>query len=111
MGRKNSRGGKIRPQAKRRPDGTRGGRRAGWVPPPPVESLIVPKGRCFFRSRKGKLIFTRDEADRALRQAQQGRASRGSSYTESRAYECPEGGCGGWHLTSRQVYVERKPTP
>lgn len=106
MGRKNNRTGRT-PQAKRRADGSRGGRIAGWTPPPPVETLVVPKGRCFFRSRKGKMIFTEVEADRALRQAQQGRSSRGSGYQEKRAYPCPEGGCGGWHLTSRETYQER----
>jgi hypothetical protein len=105
MGRKNNRN--RQPQAQRRADGTRGGRRAGWTPPPPVETLIVPKGRCFFRSRKGKLIFTADEAQKALKQAQNGRQRAGKAYAESRAYPCPEGGCGGFHLTSRETYVER----
>jgi hypothetical protein len=107
MGRKNA--ANRRPQARRRVDGSAGGRRAGWTPPPPVEQLIVPKGRCYFRSRKGKLIFTETEAARALRQAQQARASRGQTYTESRSYACPDGGCGGWHLTSRQTYTEKGP--
>lgn len=106
MGRKNVTRGR-RPQAKRRPDGTRGGRIAGWTPPPAIEALIIPRGKCFFRSRKGKMIFTQEEAARALRQAQQGRRSTGSAYAEKRAYACPAGGCGGWHLTSRENYQER----
>lgn len=106
MGRKNNRTGR-RPQARRRADGSTGGRAAGWSPPPPVETLVVPKGRCYFRSRKGKLIFTAAEADKALRQAQNNRKRHSSAHVEQRSYACPEGGCGGWHLTSQEVYVER----
>lgn len=106
MGRKNNRSGRT-PQARRRADGTRGGRIAGWNPPPPVEHLVVPKGRCYFRSRKGKLIFTEAETVTALKQLRAQRLSKGSGYVESRSYPCPDGGCGGWHLTSREEYQER----
>lgn len=102
MGRKNHRN--SRPQARRKADGTKGQPRP---PAPPIEKLVVPKGRCYFRSRHGKLVFNREEAETALRQAQASRARRGTGHKESRIYECPEGGCGGWHLTSRTQYQER----
>lgn len=102
MARRNHRS--ARPQARRRADGTRFQSRP---PAPDVEKLVVPKGKCFFRSRKGKMIFTRVDAETALKQAQLDRVRRGSAYVEKRVYECPPGGCGGWHLTSRETYVER----
>jgi hypothetical protein len=98
MGRKNTqRRGGIRTQ--------RPGRR-GAPPPVPIESLIVPRGKCYRNSRKGKLRFSKDEAPEALRQAKAKRQRAGSAYCEERAYECKtsEGGCGDWHLTSRQEY-------
>ena len=67
----------------------------------------MPKGKCYFRSRYGKLIFTEAEAGKALRQAQANRERHGSGHREERTYACPEGGCGGWHLTSRKTYEER----
>jgi hypothetical protein len=103
MGRKNHRGG--RPQARRRFDGSAGRAR---VADPPVETLVVPKGKCYFRSRSGKLIFaTETEAQKALRQAQHKRRLQGTTHKEERYYPCPEGGCGGFHLTSRTQYQDR----
>jgi hypothetical protein len=70
-----------------------------------VEALVIPHGRCFAFSRKGKLKFTQAEAGTALKQAKASRARRGSKHTEERVYECP--GCGFWHLTSRTQFEER----
>jgi len=100
MPRRNGRGG--RPQARRV-------ERKGYAgpPPPPITALVVPKGKCYFHNRHGKLIFTEAEATKALRQAQAARERRGSGHREERTYQCPEGGCGGWHLTSRKTYEER----
>lgn len=104
MARKNHRSGR-RPQARRRADGTTSGRRP---PPLPIEQMIVPKGKCFFRARHGKVIFrTEEEAQKALAQAQANRARKGTGHAESRYYSCPEGGCGGFHLTSRTTYEDR----
>lgn len=103
MGRKNHRG--ARPQARRRQDGSTGRARVVMAP---VETLVVPKGKCYFRSRSGKLIFaTETEATKALRQAQHKRRLQGTAHREERFYPCPEGGCGGFHLTSRTAYEDR----
>lgn len=105
MPRKNHRNGRT-PQARRKTDGSTGGRRTA-PPPPPLSELVIPKGKCYWRSRKGKMIFTQAEAQKALQQAQQARQRTGSAYAERRAYPCPEGGCGGYHLTSRETYQEK----
>ena len=102
MPRRNHRGGA--PQAPRRTEGKPRRPRARTVP---LEQMVIPRGRCFFRSRYGKLIFSEAEVEKALKQAQRMRAARASGYVESRYYECPEGGCGGFHLTSRETYNER----
>lgn len=102
MGRRNH--AARRPQARRKADGTRG---QAASPPPPVESLVVPRGRCYFGSRKGKLRFAETDVAKALRQAKANRARKGSGYVEDRAYPCPDGGCGDWHLTSRSEWTER----
>lgn len=82
--------------------------RRGLPPPPPLEAMVVPEGKCYFRSRWGKLIFTTEEkALRALEQAKAHRARRGSGHVEERIYPCPTGGCGGFHLTSRTEWKER----
>lgn len=95
------------PQARRRQDGTHGVRSSHQAPP--VETLVVPNGRCFRNSRKGKLRFTKDVVEKALRQAQASRKARGTTYAENRYYEClvAEGGCGDFHLTSRETYTPR----
>lgn len=72
------------------------------------EEIIIPDGLCYFPNRrKGKMIFmTKDKAAKALLQAQQQRARIGSSHVEKRYYSCPEGGCGGFHLTAREEFDE-----
>jgi hypothetical protein len=82
-------------------------RQTGWVPPVPIEDIVVPKGKCFYQARRGKLVFTKDEAATALKQAQHSRKRSGSAYAEKRVYACPEGGCGGYHLTSATTYQQR----
>lgn len=73
-----------------------------------VEKMVLPEGKCFFQSRRGKAIFrTKEKAARALRQAQAQRRFSGTGHVEKRYYRCPEGGCGGYHLTSREEYEER----
>ena len=74
-----------------------------------VEDLILPDGQCTFQGRRPKARFgTKEKADRALAQAQKQRARVGSGHVEKRVYKCPEGGCGGYHLTSREVYEEKR---
>lgn len=108
MGRRNHRGGKR--QARRVPAGQpipRGIRQ----PAVPIEKMTIPRGRCWHRSRKGKLIFKDEgEAKRALKQAQEKRKHQANGHVEVRYYQCAkktEGGCGGWHLTSREEFHER----
>lgn len=74
-----------------------------------VEDLILPDGQCTFQSpRRPKARFaTEEKAEKALRQAQYQRARTGSSRVEKRYYACPEGGCGGYHLTSRDEFDMR----
>lgn len=103
MGRRNHRRSKA--QARRRADGTTGRR---TPPPPPIQDMVVPRGKCFWRSRHGKLIFSAEQAAKALKQAQASRERKGSAYVEQRAYPCPEGGCGQFHLTSRKAYESGK---
>ena len=73
----------------------------------PIEEMVVPVGKCYFRSRYGKLRFTKGEVDKALKQAQRNREVSGSTYSEERYYECPPGGCGDFHLTSRTSYTPK----
>lgn len=72
----------------------------------PVEDLILPDGKCDLMSkRRPKARFgSKEKANAALRQAQQQRARTGTGHVEKRVYECPEGGCGGWHLSSREAF-------
>ena len=75
---------------------------------PPVEKTIIPHGRCHLRHHK--LRFYQHEVEKALRQAQALRKSRGQeAHMEKRAYHCPtaKGGCGDWHLTSRETWEDR----
>lgn len=76
----------------------------------PVEDLVMPDGQCGFQSkRRPKARFaTEEKAAKALLQAQQQRARVGSGHVEKRYYACPEGGCGGFHLTSRTEYEEKR---
>ena len=72
-----------------------------------IEKMVLPEGKCFFQSRRGKAIFrTEEKAATALRQAQAQRRFSGSGHVEKRYYRCPEGGCGGYHLTSREAFDE-----
>ena len=71
-----------------------------------VEEMILPDGQCMFQSpRRPKARFdTEQKAAAALRQAQRQRARTGSGHVEKRYYRCPQGGCGGFHLTSRDAF-------
>lgn len=73
-----------------------------------LTDLVLPDRQCLFQNpRRPKASFaTQEKAERALIQAQQERARRGSAHVEKRVYRCPEGGCGGWHLTSRESFDE-----
>ena len=74
----------------------------------PLEDIVMPDGRCnFVAKRKPKVRFSdEDKARRALAQAQQKRLDTGSSHTEKSVFRCPPGGCGGWHLSSREEFDE-----
>lgn len=78
------------------------------LPRPSVEEMVLPDGQCTFMTpRKPKARFaTEEKAAKALRQAQRLRAAQGSVHVEKRFYACPEGGCGGFHLTSREQFDE-----
>lgn len=81
-----------------------------------AEDLIVPDGSCLRNSRKPKAKFnTEAKAKAALIQAQKMRSRMGSGHVEKRYYLCPadEGGCGAYHLTSRETYdnLWKKATP
>lgn len=106
MSRKNHSRGR-RPQAKRLPNGLPPTKRNRKLLRTPIEEMVVPVGKCYFRSRHGKLRFTEAEVDKALKQAQRNRAASGSTHAEERYYPCPEGGCGDYHLTSRTTYTPR----
>lgn len=81
---------------------------AGPLPTQPIEKMVLPTGRCHFRSRYGKLIFKTEKlAQAALEQAKTKRKYQANGHVESRYYACPPGGCGGFHLTSRDNYEER----
>lgn len=104
MGRKNS-----RVQTTRMPRRDRGElKRDRSQPRESVEDLIIPDGTCRFQGRPKARFATREKAQTALSRAQRDRARTGSGHVEKRVYACPEGGCGGWHLTSREAYSERR---
>ena len=78
------------------------------APESDLSKLVLPTGKCYFRSRHGKLIFkTAQQAQSALNQAASKRRYQANGHVEKRFYPCPEGGCGGFHLTSRDEYEER----
>jgi len=115
MGRKNS---KVR-QANNRGRLARKGQREEFrgiaIPQQPrvrVENLVMPDGHCSKPPRPGRKpkarFATPEKAARALKQAQQQRARVGSGHVEKRYYECPETACGGYHLTSREEYQDRR---
>jgi len=111
MGRKNSR---VR-EKNRRGYKARKGQREEFhgvaMPQQPrirVDMLVMPDGACPRPGRRPKARFlTEEKAAQALKQAQQQRARIGSGHVEKRYYACPEVGCGGYHLTSRETYEER----
>lgn len=72
-----------------------------YTPPVSVDKIVVPLGRCYFVARKGLLMFTAEDVERALAQAQKGRDRTGSGHRETGTFPCPPGGCGYHHLTSR----------
>lgn len=78
------------------------------IPRIPLEDLVLPDGQCFFpnRNRPKAMFATRQKAQKALDQAKLQRTRSGSAHVEKRYYACPEGGCGGYHLTSREEYDE-----
>lgn len=78
--------------------------------PLPLSQMVLPAGRCYYKSKYGKLIFkTEDDAKTALKHAQtkRKRYQSNNGHVETRYYPCPEGGCGGFHLTSRERFEER----
>lgn len=102
MPRKNSNGTKPRHRSKYAPAPVKRSRDTK-LKPIPLDQIVVPVGRCYLNHRKGKLKFTAEQVDRALSQAQHGRALKGQSYAEERYYLCDRvpGGCGMYHLTSQ----------
>lgn len=108
MGRKNSAPGKKRRLDRRVKGEVRV--RDTRIERVPVTKLIIPDGNCTFPNpRRPKARFaTEEKARAALEQAQSQRARAHSRYVEKRYYACPEGGCGGFHLTSREEYQERR---
>lgn len=72
-----------------------------------VEDIVMPDGRCDFGVKRPKARFsTEAKAAKALEQAKRQRARNGTGHAEKRYYACPEGGCGGYHLTSREAYID-----
>jgi hypothetical protein len=74
--------------------------------PIPLEEIILPDGRCDFVSKRKPKVRFSDEAKArgALAQAQRKRRESGSTHVEKSVFPCPEGGCGGWHLSSREEF-------
>jgi hypothetical protein len=74
----------------------------------PIDEMILPDGQCRLISRRHpKARFaTEEKATLALAQARRKRAATGSTRVEKRVYPCPEGGCGGWHLSARAEFDE-----
>lgn len=70
----------------------------------PVEEMIMPDGQCSFQGKPKARFGTKEKAAAALKQAQQQRRRTGSHHVEKRYFACPEGGCGGFHLTSREQF-------
>jgi hypothetical protein len=107
MSRKNGNVGR-KTRLDRRPKGERRAKMKE-MPRVPVEDMVLPDGQCRFQSpRKAKARFaTKEKAAKALVQAQHQRARTGSLHVEKRYYKCPDGGCGGYHLTSRDEFDEK----
>lgn len=111
MGRKNSsaRRRNIKGRMDRRQKGVPRLAKATDIPRISLDELVLPDGQCRFQSpRKPKARFaTKEKAAKALEQARKTRARTGSGRVEKRYYPCPEGGCGGYHLTSREEFDEK----
>ena len=70
-----------------------------------LDRLVMPDGQCTSFGRRPKARFgTEEKAAEALASAQRRHKRVGSGHVEKRYYACPEGGCGGYHLTSRESY-------
>jgi len=77
------------------------------IPRVEIDDLVIPDGMCYRNPRKPKAKFIAEaSAAKALAQAQAQRRRMGSSHMEKRYYPCEvaEGGCGAFHLTSREEY-------
>lgn len=72
-----------------------------------LTALVLPDGTCRFQGKPKAMFSTEAKAAKALRQAQKQRERTGSGHVEKRYYACPEGGCGGFHLTSRETFDEK----
>lgn len=104
MGRKNGASGsrsQRRPQARKAEPGEyrRKPRAAGQPPPPQLNKMVLPTGRC-----GRKLIFASEaQVAKALTQAQTSRRRQGSlGRVEDHYYY--HSLCKGWHLTSQTQY-------
>lgn len=108
MSRKNSSARRKNTRLDRRQKGEIRQPKALEIPRVKAEDIILPDGQCFFQSPgKGKARFsTEARAAKALRQAQVQRRRTGATRVEKRYYACPDGGCGGFHLTSREAFDE-----
>lgn len=74
------------------------------IPSADLTRIILPDGQCRAFGKVKARFATKEKAAQALKQAQKTRARTGSLHVEKRYYPCPEGGCGGFHLTSREEY-------
>lgn len=109
MGRKNSRVRRANDRGRlARKQREELGRPKGYQPRPDniLDAIIIPDGRCNFGNvRKPKARFaTEEKAAKALDAAQKKRKRMGHTHVETRYYACPEGGCGGFHLSSSEEY-------
>lgn len=107
MGRSNQAARRRNNRMNRRVKGEPRFERNDKMPRVAAEDLIIPDGQCRRNPRFPKAMFrTEEKAAAALRQAQKMRERSGSAHVEKRFYACleSEGGCGGYHLTSRESY-------
>ena len=77
----------------------------------PAEDLIIPDGHCHKNPKRPLVKFnTEEKARAALEQAQIMRARMRSGRVEKRFFKCEVayGGCGGYHLTSRDEFNETR---
>lgn len=107
MGRKNRNVGRSKDRGRRARQAAEILPRVKPQPRSSIEQMVLPDGRCTFQTKRPKARFdTEEKARRALKQAQAMRTRMNSHHVEKRYYKCPEGGCGGWHLTSREEFDE-----